>query len=254
MKPNRTAELFEMVFEGRNREYGGYLLRKKYARYLLISTLSGILFFTALVVAPFLYFYFEPSTLSNDDILTTVEYFSIMPPPENDLENLPGSLPREEVLQVPVVTDSIIREKLRPVETTPPDEHQEEPSDTAGKGAGNAVNGQGEGEAGGIVTVIDSYPKYPGGDEVRLWFLRKNIRYPDAALKAGIQGVVVVSFIIEKDGSLTDVAVSKAIGGGCDEEAIRVVRLMPKWEPARRNGQAVRVVVRMPIVFRMPGK
>jgi len=255
MKANRQADLFDIVFSKRNQEYGGYILRKRYPRNLLISLIISIFLFTAAIVIPFLYFYFEPAPLLYDDMMTSVQYYSVMPPPEEDINKLAGSLPKQpEIQQAPVVSDSAIEEKLKPVENTPPEEDEEHPADSSGKNQGNAVTGTGSGDASGLVTVIDAYPRYPGGDDARLWFLRKNILYPEAALKRSIQGVVVVVFIIEVDGSLSNIEVSKAIGGGCDEEAVRVVKLMPRWEPARRNGKAVRIVVRMPIVFRMPGK
>jgi len=185
-----------------------------------------------------------------------VEYYSLIPPPDDNLNKLAGSLPQQpEAEQAPVVVDSVLEKKLRPVENTPPPEEDQRPADSAGGNPGNAVDGKGEGNASGLVAVIDAYPKFPGGEDSRLWFLRRNVRYPDAALKASIQGVVVVVFIIETDGSLSNVEVTKGIGGGCDEEAVRVVKMMPRWEPARRNGKAVRVVVKFPIVFnKMPAK
>jgi protein TonB len=87
-----------------------------------------------------------------------------------------------------------------------------------------------------------------------LYYLRKHVKYPEAALKSLVQGVVMVVFVVETDGSISNVDVAQRIGGGCDEEAIRVTREMPRWEPGKRNGRAVRVMVRMPIVFRIPGK
>lgn len=255
MKENRNSDLFEMVFSGRNQAYGGYVLRKKYNKYLLISVILAVLLFTGLTVGPVIYYYFEPIPLLDNDLITDVQYYSVLPPPDETLNRLAGSLPKPpQEVQAPVVVDSVTAEKLKPVEENPPVEEETTATDTAGKGQGNAVSGHGEGDAAGIVTVIDVFPKYPGGDDARLWFLRKNVHYPETALKAGAQGVVVVVFIIEADGSLSNIEVTKGVGGGCDEEAMRVVKLMPKWEPARRNGRSVRVVVRMPIVFRLPGK
>jgi len=255
MKTNRPADLFDIVFTGRNQAYGGYVLRKRYPRNLLLSIVLAIMLFIAGVAGPFLYYYFEPVPLLDNDLITAVQYFSIPTPPENDMEKLSGSLQKQNENEIaPLVVDSVTEEKLRPVEEKPPIEEEEQPVDSAGKGKGNALTGLGDGDVTGVVTMIDVYPKYPGGDEARLWFLRKNVRYPEYALKAGIQGVVIVIFIIETDGSLSNIEVTKGIGGSCDEEAVRVVKLMPRWEPARRNGRSVRVVVRMPIVFRMPGK
>jgi len=256
MKENRQADLFHIVFTGRNQAYGSFVLRKLYPRILLISIILAVCLSVAMVLGPFLYFYFEPLPLINDDFITYVEYLPLLPPHDDDLNKLAGSLPKiPEEQQVPLITDSLTEQKLRPIDDTQVAEEEETPTDTTGKGQGNAVDGKGSGDANGLVAVIDAYPRYPGGDEARLWFLRKNVRYPEAALKASIQGVVVVVFIIEIDGYLSNIEVTKGIGGGCDEEAIRVVKLMPRWEPARRNGKPVRVVVKFPIVFnRLSGK
>ena len=100
-----------------------------------------------------------------------------------------------------------------------------------------------------IFTVVEDQPSFPGGEEARLRFLRDNLRYPQIAREAGIQGTVFVTFVVERDGSVTDVRVIRGIGGGCDEEALRVVRAMPRWEPGRQRGQPVRVQFNMPIRF-----
>ena len=255
MKANRPPDLFDIVFSGRNQAYGGYILRKRYPRNLLIATILSVFLSVAAVLSPFIYYYFEPIPLFDDDMITNVEYYSVLPPPDDNLNKLAGSLPREpEFQKAPVVSDSVIEEKLKPVEEPPPIEEEEKPADSAGKNQGNALSDQGKGDAGGIVTMIDVYPKYPGGDDARLWFLRKNVKYPETAMKSNTQGVIVVVFVIEVDGSISNIEVTKAVGGGCDEEAVRVVKLKPRWEAARRNGKAVRVVVRMPIVFKIPGK
>ena len=146
-------------------------------------------------------------------------------------------------------------EKQKPVED-PPVEKPDDPklnTDSAAK-PGSSGLGIGIGDDTGLATSIDVYPRYPGGDESRLYYLRKQVRYPEQALKALIQGVVMVVFVVEIDGSVSHIDVAKRIGGGCDEEAIRVTREMPRWEPGKRSGRAVRVMVRMPIVFRIPGK
>lgn len=102
---------------------------------------------------------------------------------------------------------------------------------------------------GDIFTVVEEQPVYPGNDEARIRFLQENIRYPETAVKNGIQGRVFVSFVVEKDGSLSNIRVLRGIGGGCDEEAIRVVSLMPKWTPGRQRGEPVRVRFNVPIKF-----
>jgi periplasmic protein TonB len=100
-----------------------------------------------------------------------------------------------------------------------------------------------------IFTVVEDQPSFPGGEEARIRYLQENLRYPQMAREAGIQGTVFVTFVVERDGSVTDVRVIRGIGGGCDEEAVRVVRNMPRWEPGRQRGQPVRVQFNMPIRF-----
>jgi len=259
MTLKRLSSLDELAFKGRNKAYGAFDLRRKYFRYLTFSLISGIILVSLLVLIPFLIYYFQPVPLIDINRMYDVEYYSLMPPPEEDLNKLALSLaqPLPETPQVPVVTDSIKPEDEKPpAEPSPPKnpDEQKEKSDSIGNAKDGSPYGQPGGSETGVSSVIDVYPHFPGGDEARLYFLRKNVRYPEGAIKGGIQGVVMVVFIIEADGFISNVEVSKGIGGGCDEEAIRVTRNMPRWEPGRRNGKSVRVMVRMPIVFRIPGR
>jgi protein TonB len=100
-----------------------------------------------------------------------------------------------------------------------------------------------------IFIVVEDPPSFPGGDEARIRFLSENIRYPQMARESGIQGTVFVTFVVERDGSVTDVRVLRGIGGGCDEEAIRVIRAMPRWNAGKQRGRPVRVQFNMPIRF-----
>lgn len=104
-----------------------------------------------------------------------------------------------------------------------------------------------------IFTVVEEAPSYPGGDEARIKFLQENIKYPQMARESGISGTVYVTFVVERDGSVTDVKVMRGIGGGCDEEAIRVIKAMPKWNPGKQRGKPVRVQFNMPIKFTLAG-
>jgi TonB family protein len=96
---------------------------------------------------------------------------------------------------------------------------------------------------------VQIVPDYPGGMDAFFKFLSRNIRYPNAARDNNITGRVIVSFTVEKDGTLTDIRVTREIGGGCDEEALRVMKLSPKWKPGMVNGVAVRVAYSVPINF-----
>ncbi len=100
-----------------------------------------------------------------------------------------------------------------------------------------------------IVDIPQFAPSYEGGEEARLKFLQSNIKYPAMALEAGIQGTVYIGFIVEKDGSISNATIIRPIGGGCDEEALRVVNIMPNWKPGKQGTKAVRVRFTMPVKF-----
>ncbi len=100
-----------------------------------------------------------------------------------------------------------------------------------------------------IFTVVEDQPSFPGGEEARRRYLEENLRYPTMAREAGIQGTVFLTFVVEPDGSITNVRVLRGIGGGCDEAAVRAVENMPRWEPGRQRGQPVRVQFNMPVRF-----
>lgn len=104
-----------------------------------------------------------------------------------------------------------------------------------------------------IFTVVEESPSYPGGDAGRIQFLQENIVYPQMARESGIQGTVYVTFVVERNGVVTDVRVLRGIGGGCDEEAVRVIKAMPKWNPGKQRGKPVRVQFNMPIKFTLAG-
>lgn len=100
-----------------------------------------------------------------------------------------------------------------------------------------------------IFIVVQTPPSFVGGDSARMEFLKYNLRYPNMALERGIQGTVYITFVIEKDGSLSNPKILRGIGGGCDEEVIRIIKLMPKWNPGKQRGKAVRVQFNMPVKF-----
>ncbi len=100
-----------------------------------------------------------------------------------------------------------------------------------------------------IFQIVEEQPEFPGGEEARLRFLRDNMNYPMMAREAGIQGTVFVTFVVERDGSISDVQILRGIGGGCDEEAVRVARMMPRWKPGKQRNRPVRTQFRMPIRF-----
>lgn len=104
-----------------------------------------------------------------------------------------------------------------------------------------------------IFTVVEDDPMFPGGEEARLKFLADNVKYPQMARESGIQGRVFVTFVVEPSGKITNVKVLRDIGGGCGDEAVRVVKAMPKWKPGKQRGKPVRVQFNMPINFVLQG-
>lgn len=102
-----------------------------------------------------------------------------------------------------------------------------------------------------LLDPIEDEPQFPGGLDALMKYLSKNIRYPEQAKKDNIQGKVYVTFVVEKDGSINGAKILRGVGGGCDEEALRVVNAMPKWEPGKLQGKPVRVQYNLPIVFKL---
>lgn len=98
---------------------------------------------------------------------------------------------------------------------------------------------------------VDEMPAYPGGVDALHSFISSNVVYPQKAKQEQIQGRVMVGFIVEKDGSVSNVKVLKGIGGGCDEEAVRVTKLMDKWTPGKQKGKPVRVEIVVPFEFKL---
>jgi TonB family protein len=103
-----------------------------------------------------------------------------------------------------------------------------------------------------VYDAVEQMPSFPGGDNARVDYLQETLNYPTLALKRGIEGRVFVTFIIEKNGSISHVRVLRGIGGGCDEEAVRVIQNMPRWVPGKQNGKPVRVRFNMPFKFTIP--
>ena len=102
-----------------------------------------------------------------------------------------------------------------------------------------------------VFTVVEQMPMFPGGDAALMSYLANNIHYPTVAAENGVQGRVVVGFVVERDGSITDVSVLRGVDPSLDREAMRVVKSMPRWTPGKQNGSAVRVKYQVPVAFRL---
>ena len=102
-----------------------------------------------------------------------------------------------------------------------------------------------------IFQIVEEMPAFPGGEQKLMEYVAKNIKYPQIARETGIQGRVFVGFVVEPDGSISNVKLLRGIGGGCDEEAMRVIKSLPKWKPGKQRGKAVRVSYQIPVFFKL---
>ena len=104
----------------------------------------------------------------------------------------------------------------------------------------------------GIFQVVETEPEFPGGIAELMKYLEKNLRYPQICKEQGVQGRVIVQFVVNTDSTITDVDVIKPVNPHLDEEAVRVVKAMPKWNPGKQRGEPVRVRFFLPVTFRLP--
>ncbi len=255
----RSESLTELVFRNRNRTYGSYQLRKRYLKTLIVSAGVGTSLILLIFIIPFLVYLIRDAQMDlNMEYIYEVEYIPFAPPEDVQLVELAKShsTPPEERLLAPVIADTITPEEEEKPIVEKPDRQEEKPetSDTASYGTGGDEIGRQPNTDTAVATTIDVYPRYPGGEEARLYYLRRHVSYPKAAVDNKIQGVVIVIFVVEANGAITNVKILQGIGGGCDKEAERVTREMPDWSPGKRSGRPVRVMVKMPIVFGFPDK
>ena len=255
IEKQRVEPLDEIVFQNRNKEYGSYVLRKKYRKYVTISLLMGLLTLSVAVAYPLISAYMNKSKLIREkEKEIGVEMKNLRqeeapppppppPPPEALVEKVKFTAPvvvEDTTIETGLATQDDLSAKTN---TEAPNEEVEvEIKDEGPKVIETPQQAE-------IFTVVEEQPAYPGGEEARIAYLQQNIKYPEEAKELGIQGKVFVTFVVEVDGTITDVRVLRGIGGGCDEEAIRVVKSMPKWVPGKQRGVPVRVQFNLPIKF-----
>lgn len=245
----------DIVFEGRNKIYGAYDLRKTNGKTTTKSLIIGGFIFIFLVSIPVLANLIPDSSddATLDQKITTVK----LPPKEKPKENLPPPPPpppkvdqvkfvkpvvakAEEVTEEPPKVEEIKDKKIG-AETIKGDPDAELTVEPVGNGPKDVVEEDNEiyNTAG-----IEVKPDFPGGMEKFYKFVAKNYQTPE---EEGLKGKVFVSFVVEKDGSLTDIKVIRDIGFGTGKEAIRVLKSCPKWAPGEQNGKKVRVLYSLPI-------
>ena len=260
--------LNDIVFEGRNKLYGAYDLRKSYGQTVQKSVLIGVTLFVFIVFLPNLYARLVPDP-KPDDIAYIVDanpidiYMEPAKPPVKEEAPAPVAKTIRSLPPVVMQDDQVAIENLPPaveeLEDAAPAERTLEGIEDIEFIVPPAANiGTAKTAAAGVKTReesiflhVEQAPEFQGGMQAVATFLQKNLRYPSAAAKAGIQGRVFVQFTVGSDGKIEDVSAIKGIGFGCDEEAVRVVKLMPGWVPGRQAGNPVRVKFTLPIAFQL---
>ena len=118
------------------------------------------------------------------------------------------------------------------------------PAQDEAKAEGSVVQGD-------VFDVVEQMPEFPGGQQELMNFLMKNVKYPKVAQDKGTQGRVILQFVVNKDGSVVEPTVVKSVSPELDQEALRVIKMMPKWQPGKQNGEVVRVKYTIPVSFRL---
>jgi protein TonB len=247
----------DIVFEKRNREYGAYVLRQGYSNNILV----GVIFTGLLVIFIICYSYFAAIFKGNDRTeavqLKKLVYTELSAPPPIDKPKPPPpqiQLPKLQKV-IKFVPPKVVKEQI--VEEVPTIEEIKQNETAAVETEGSAVVFEEPVEEviveddNELFTVVEQNPEFNGGYTAMMEYLQKNMVYPPNARRMQIEGTVYVSFIVNKNGSISDVKVMRGIMTECDKEAVRVVEKMPPWKPGKQNGRNVNVRFTLPLKFRL---
>jgi periplasmic protein TonB len=257
-------EWIDVVFTDRNKSYGAYELRKRSGFNTTKALIIGVASFVFVISLPTIINIIAGFIPKKEDKIKIVPVVLQPPPPVNKQKPPPPppEPPKPKISQVkfppPVVKpDNEVKEQPPKIEEL----KVADPGQKTVKGDPNAdiniaepvgnsdVKQVTEEDPNKIFTAVEENPTFPGGEDAFNKYLSKNIHYPAVARENGTQGKVFLSFVVEKDGSLTDIKVVRGIGGGCDDEAVRVLKNSPHWTPGVQNGKHVRVAYTIPVTF-----
>lgn len=265
IKSDSTLE--DIIFSDKNKAYGAYDLRKGYLKTINRSFFIGSAAFIAAMLAPTLY---ARLNFKDEDKKVVLADVMKIPPPPMDKTVPPPPPPPPPPPELPKVSTT----KFLPPEIVPDEEvKEEEPPPKQEELADTKISNEtvvGDPNAVDIVvdetskkeepvdikpveeevfTVVEQQAEFQGGQSAMGKFLQKNLRYPPPAQRANVSGKVFLSFVVDRNGDISDVSVLKGLGFGCDEEAIRVVKSMPKWNPGKQSGRSVKSKFNLPISF-----
>lgn len=253
---NSEQSFNELLFENRNKEYGAFAIRNSYHETITKSLAITI---TAVSLFVFTTFYLS-NTKSNIKIDTDAFFvpdYKIIeikieePLPEPKIKSdkamkdpLP---PKTDDLNLKVTNDKLDK-FVKPVDLMNVGSKQNDKGSDSTAAYTPPVSTDPPVDPNKIEYIVGEMPEF-NGDLYK--FIQQNLKYPQMAVENGTQGTVGLAFVIEKDGSIGDVKVLGRVGDGCTEEAIRVVKMMPKWKPGKNHGELVRVSYNLPIKFRL---
>jgi periplasmic protein TonB len=265
--------LEDIIFRNRNKSYGAYSLRTDYQRVINRALLIGIGVFGLAVLTPMIWAKVDDNgkivcelTPINpnipkppkEEIVPPIEKPPVEPEPEAPRATqrfpLPEIVPDDQETEILKDQEELSKNDIQigtedkeginePIPVDDPD---------AGKGTEPAqpVEVKVE-EKNQIYIAVEQMPEYAGGNAALSKFLQKNLRYPNPAANAGVSGKVYVQFVVGQDGGISKVDILKGLGFGCDEEAERVIKLMPRWSAGKQSGRAVAVKFTLPISFQL---
>jgi len=253
----------DIVFERRNKSYGAYVIRNIYGKNVAIATLIALAIIGFVLAYPSISEYFTKDDDATEHELKSVKYTDLAPPPPID-----KNVPPPPKLDVPPPVKTII--KFLPPKVTNKEVVEEEEMPTQEEVKQNDVGAENIDGTGDIVfdepveevlkeesdddvifMVVEQPAEYPGGLEAMMKFIVKNMKYPAVARRMGVEGAVFVSFVVDREGKISEPQVIKGISAECDQEALRVIKQMPPWKPGKQNGKAVKSRFVLPIKFKL---
>ena len=270
--PEVPETLEDIIFRNRNKSYGAYSLRTDYQRVINRALIIGIGAFGLAILTPMIWAKVE---IRNREDVTARLIDVVIPPPPVEVVPLvkPETPPPPQPEQIRSETRFVPYEIVpddKPVELPPT---QDDLNNVVNIGSKNVVGidepiPYEEPTAGNSTVpaqpvevevsekdkewlIVEQMPEYAGGLDALSKFLQKNLRYPNPASNAGVSGKVYVQFVVGQDGAISKVDILKGLGFGCDEEAQRVIKLMPHWSAGKQSGRAVAVKFTLPINFQL---
>jgi len=249
----------DLVFEGRNQNYGAFELRRDYNK--RVSFIVGGMLLFSVALLGFKKFMDRPKTDELAEKLETVQIDLTPPPPIEEIPPPPPPPPPPPMVEMvkftpPVIKDDAVEDEPQKLQEDVKDTNvgtkDQEGDDVVAPPSENT--GPAEPSAPEIFTIVEEMPEPPGGIQEFYKYVGKNIQYPNMAREAGISGKAFLKFVVNQDGSLGDITVIKGVSGctDCDKEAVRVLKAYPeKWKPGKMTGKAVKCYFTLPISFKV---